>query len=92
MVVSSHYTENFKAGQLVDKSTDKLGYKQDAKFTSTERYVNKELRFTTKYQTQVKFKKSVYPTSLDLHHPSPTTMTTRIATPFWEIDENIVRY
>ncbi|KAM1951846.1 hypothetical protein ACFX15_006403 [Malus domestica] len=58
---SCHYTENYKAGQLTDKSTDQLGHKQEAKFTSTERYVNKELRFTTEYQTQVKFKGSVYP-------------------------------
>ncbi|KAB2594868.1 hypothetical protein D8674_030318 [Pyrus ussuriensis x Pyrus communis] len=59
--VSSHYTENYKAKQLVDKSTDQLGYKQVAKFTSTKKYVDKELGFTVEYQTQVKFKKSVYP-------------------------------
>ncbi|KAB2618820.1 hypothetical protein D8674_014689 [Pyrus ussuriensis x Pyrus communis] len=49
--ISSHYTENYKAKQLVDKSTGQLGYKQKAKFTFTEKYC----------QTQVKFKKSVYP-------------------------------
>ncbi|RXH83591.1 hypothetical protein DVH24_005844 [Malus domestica] len=59
--VSSHYTENYKAEQFVDKSTGRLGYKQEAKFTSTEKYVDKELGFTTEYQTQVKFKESVYP-------------------------------
>ena len=59
--VSSHYTENYKAEQLVDKSTGQLGYKQEAKFTYTEKYVDKELGFTTEYQTQVKFKESVYP-------------------------------
>ncbi|KAB2611296.1 hypothetical protein D8674_019328 [Pyrus ussuriensis x Pyrus communis] len=46
MVVSSHYTENYKAKQLVDKSTGQLGYKQKAKFTSTEKYVGKMLGFT----------------------------------------------
>ncbi|CAN6557058.1 unnamed protein product [Malus baccata var. baccata] len=59
--VSNHYTENYKAEQFVDKSTGWLGYKQEAKFTSTEKYVDKELGFTTEYQTQVKFKESVYP-------------------------------
>ncbi|KAB2637646.1 hypothetical protein D8674_028180 [Pyrus ussuriensis x Pyrus communis] len=46
MVISSHCTENYKAKQLVDKSTGQLGYKQDAKFTSTEKYVDKVLGFT----------------------------------------------
>ena len=44
--VSSHYTENYKAEQLVNKSTGPLGYKQKAKFTYTENYVDKELGFT----------------------------------------------
>ncbi|KAM2721011.1 hypothetical protein EV2_042135 [Malus domestica] len=79
--VSNHYTENYKAKQLVDKSTAQLGYKQEAKFTFTKKYVDKERGFTTEYQTQVKFKESVIQTRLDLHHLNPTT-TTRIATPF----------
>lgn len=41
--------KNYKAEQLVDKSTDQLGYKHKAKFTSTEKYVVKMLGFTTKY-------------------------------------------
>ena len=45
----------------MDKSIDQLGYKQKAKFTSTEKYVVKVLGFTTECQTQVKFKESVYP-------------------------------
>ena len=45
--VSSHYTENYKAEQFVDKSTNQLGYKQKAKFTYTEKYVVKVLGFTT---------------------------------------------
>ena len=59
--VSSHYTEKYKVEQLMNKSTDQLGYKQEAKFTSTEKYVVKVLGFTTEYWTQVKFKESVYP-------------------------------
>ncbi|KAB2610745.1 hypothetical protein D8674_018777 [Pyrus ussuriensis x Pyrus communis] len=46
MVVSSHYIENYKAKQLVDKSTGQLGYTQEAKLTSTEKYVDKVLGFT----------------------------------------------
>ena len=38
-----------------------MGYKQEAKFAFTEKYVDKELGSTTGYQTQVKFKESVYP-------------------------------
>ncbi|KAM2603693.1 hypothetical protein TB1_040932 [Malus domestica] len=51
--VSSHYAENYKAEQL--------GCKQGTKFTFTEKYTDEELGFTTKYQTQVKFKEFVYP-------------------------------
>ena len=61
MVVSSHYTKNFKVERLVNKSTSQLGYKQEAKFTATEKYMDKELGFTTTYQAQMKFKESVYP-------------------------------
>ncbi|KAM2353605.1 hypothetical protein ACFX1X_008429 [Malus domestica] len=59
--VSIHYTENYKAEQLIDKSTSQLSYKQETKFTFTEKCVDKELGFTTEYQTQVKFKEFVYP-------------------------------
>ena len=41
--------KNYKAEKLVDKSTDQLGYKQEAKFTSTEKYADKELGFTIEY-------------------------------------------
>ncbi|KAB2601954.1 hypothetical protein D8674_002959 [Pyrus ussuriensis x Pyrus communis] len=58
--ISSHYTENYKAEQLMDKSIGQLGYTQEAKFTSTEKYVDKVLGFIAEYQTQVKFKESVY--------------------------------
>ena len=34
--VSSHYTENYKVEQLMDKSTDQLGYKQEVKSISIE--------------------------------------------------------
>ncbi|PQP97238.1 uncharacterized protein Pyn_09604 [Prunus yedoensis var. nudiflora] len=58
---SSSFTRSYKAGEFVDKSTGGLGYEQEANYTSTDKYVDKELGFTTEYQTQVKFKKSVYP-------------------------------
>ncbi|KAM2465811.1 hypothetical protein ACFX1W_004860 [Malus domestica] len=59
--VSIHYTENYKAEQLMYNSTSQLIYKQEAKFTFTEKCVDKELGFTIEYQTQVKFKEFVYP-------------------------------
>ncbi|KAB2632682.1 hypothetical protein D8674_028929 [Pyrus ussuriensis x Pyrus communis] len=49
--VSSHSIENYKAEQLVGKSTGQLGYTQEAKFTSIEKYVDK-------------FKESVYPNKI----------------------------
>ena len=49
--ISSHFTENYKAEHLMDKSTDQLGYKQETKFTYTEKYADKELGFTTECQT-----------------------------------------
>lgn len=58
---SSSFTASYKAGEFVDKSTGGLGYRQEANYTSTDKYVDKEIGFTTEYQTQVKFKKSVYP-------------------------------
>ena len=45
--VSSHYTENYKAEHLVDKSTDQLGYKQEVKSICIEKYMDNELGFFT---------------------------------------------
>ncbi|TQD98869.1 hypothetical protein C1H46_015512 [Malus baccata] len=42
--VSSHYAKNYKVEQLVDKSTGQLGYKQEAKFISTEKIRGQEAR------------------------------------------------
>ena len=42
MVESQAITlKNYKAEQLVDKSTAQLCYKQEARFTTTERYADK---------------------------------------------------
>ncbi|KAM1545047.1 hypothetical protein ACFX15_044770 [Malus domestica] len=54
--VSSHYTKNYKAEQV--------GCKQGTKFTFTKKYADEELGFSAKYQTQVKFKESVYPNKI----------------------------
>ncbi|KAM2602250.1 hypothetical protein TB1_039674 [Malus domestica] len=56
-IVSSHYTENYRA--------EHLGCKQGTKFTFTEKYADEELGFSTEYQTQVKFKESVYPNKVE---------------------------
>ena len=58
----------YKAGQVGNKSTDRLGYKQEARFTSTEKYVDKELGFTTEYQSQVNSRSLFIQPSLDLHY------------------------
>ncbi|CAB4282699.1 unnamed protein product [Prunus armeniaca] len=58
---SSSFTGSCKAGKFVAKRTGGLGYKQEAKCTSTAKHVDKELGFTTECQTQVKYKMSVYP-------------------------------
>ena len=85
MVVSNHYTENYKAEQLVDKSTGPLGYKQKAKFTYIEKYVDKELGFTALYQTQVKFKESVYPNKTGSSSSKPNYNHIKNHNSFWKL-------
>lgn len=57
----SKFTESYKAQEYVDKKTGGMGYKQEVKYTSADKYVDKEGGYTTEYQTQVKVQKSVYP-------------------------------
>ncbi|PRQ33391.1 hypothetical protein RchiOBHm_Chr5g0057071 [Rosa chinensis] len=57
----SKFTESYKAQEYVDKKTGGMGYKQEAKYTSTDKYVDNEQGYTTEYHTQVKIQKSVYP-------------------------------
>lgn len=59
---SSNVTQSYKASEYVaDKHTGQMGYKQEAKYTRTDRYVDKEEGYTREYQTQTKFIESVYP-------------------------------
>ncbi|ONI00903.1 hypothetical protein PRUPE_6G110500 [Prunus persica] len=81
---SSSFTGSCKAGKYVDKRTGGLGYKQEAKYTSTAKHVNKELGFTTECQTQVKYKKSVYPNKTQVKKsasPNKTKVQRKCACP-----------
>ncbi|CAL8999662.1 unnamed protein product [Prunus brigantina] len=76
---SSSFTGSCKAGKFVDKSTGGMGYKQEAKYTSTAKHVDKKLGFTTECQTQVKYKKSVYPNKTQVKQSaSPTPKKTQV--------------
>ncbi|KAL6276208.1 hypothetical protein ACE6H2_019809 [Prunus campanulata] len=76
---SSSFTGSCKAGKFVNKSTGGLGYKQEAKYTSTAKHVDKKLGFTTECQTQVKVKKSVYPNKPQVKKSaSPTPQKTQV--------------
>lgn len=59
---STNVTKSYKASEYVaDKSTGQMGYRQKAKYTCTDRYVDKDKGFTTEYKTQWECTKSVYP-------------------------------
>ena len=76
----------------MNKSTDQLGYKQEAKFTSTEKYVVKVLGFTTEYWTQVKFKESVYPNKTGSSSSDVQLQRQQELQLCLEMDENSVCY
>lgn len=59
---SGRYTETQKAGNYVHRS-GQVGYKQEARCTSTVKYTDKVQGMTTEYQTQVNVKKVVYPST-----------------------------
>ncbi|XP_054805009.1 uncharacterized protein LOC129308055 [Prosopis cineraria] len=59
--VSNRYTETYKSGDYVTRAGD-VGYKQEARATSTVRVTDKVQGITTEYQTQVNVKETVYPT------------------------------
>ena len=58
---SNHYSTQHKAEEFVDKHSGRLGFKEEVKFTSTQKVVDKVQDYTTEYQTQVKVKKTDYP-------------------------------
>ncbi|KAF7838060.1 uncharacterized protein G2W53_006542 [Senna tora] len=59
---SGRHTESYKAGDYVHKSGN-VGYKEEARSTSTFKYTDKVQGMTTEYQTQVNVKKMVYPST-----------------------------
>ncbi|KAM1004677.1 hypothetical protein ACFX2I_004815 [Malus domestica] len=75
--VSSHYTENYKA--------EHLGCKQETKFTFAEKYADEELEFATKYQTQVKFKESVYPNKTGYSSSKSNYNNNKNCNSFWKL-------
>ncbi|KAK7847202.1 hypothetical protein CFP56_007053 [Quercus suber] len=58
---SSHFAKQLKTEKFVDNSSGKLGYKDEVKCTSGLKFNDKLLGNTTEFETQVKFKKTVYP-------------------------------
>ena len=58
---SNHFSTQHKAEEFVDKHSGRLGLKDEVKYTSTHKVVDKVVDYTTEYKTQVKFKKTVYP-------------------------------
>lgn len=58
---SRNFSESYKSEEFVDKSTGRLGYKEEAKYSSTYKYDDVERGYTNEYQTQVKFKHVAYP-------------------------------
>ncbi len=58
---SNHYSTQHKTEEFVDKRSGRLGFKEEVKFTSTHKVVDKVQDYTTEYQTQVKVKKTDYP-------------------------------
>ncbi|KAI9125681.1 hypothetical protein K1719_003099 [Acacia pycnantha] len=59
--VSNRYTETHNSGDYVTRSGS-VGYKQEARATSTVKVTDKVEGFTTEYQTRVNVKQVVYPT------------------------------
>ena len=57
---SSNFTKSYKEGDFVDKRSGNSGYKQEVKYTSVDKYVDKTWGYTTEYKTQLKVTKSVY--------------------------------
>lgn len=57
---SSNFTKSYKEGEFVDNRSGQSGYKQEAKYTSIDKYVDKTQGYTTEYKTQLKVTKSVY--------------------------------
>lgn len=58
---SSQFSKSHKAEEFVDKSTGRLGYKEETKYTKTYKYDDKDQGYTNEYQTQVKVKHVAYP-------------------------------
>ncbi|PQM41689.1 uncharacterized protein Pyn_16627 [Prunus yedoensis var. nudiflora] len=58
---SSNSTQSYKAREYVDKRSGHTVYKQEAKYTCNDKFVDKQQGVTTEYKTQLKVTKSVYP-------------------------------
>ena len=58
---SSKFSRSYKSEEFVDKSSGRLGYKEEAKYDCTYKCDDKEQGYTHEYQTQVKYKHVAYP-------------------------------
>lgn len=58
---SEQFTKHHKAEEFVDKHSGRLGFKEQVTYKSTHKVNDKVQGSTTEYETQVKFKKTVYP-------------------------------
>ncbi|TQE01629.1 hypothetical protein C1H46_012768 [Malus baccata] len=77
--------KNHKVEWLLDKSTDQLGYKQKAKFTSTEKYADEELGFYCRVPNLVKFKESVYPNKTESSLSKSNYNNNKNCNSFWKL-------
>ncbi|KAM6555073.1 hypothetical protein CsatB_015835 [Cannabis sativa] len=67
---TTSFKKSFTADEFVDKTTGRLGFKEEASFTRTDKYNNKNDGFAHEFETQVKFKHVAYPND---NKPSTTT-------------------
>ncbi|KAF3943801.1 hypothetical protein CMV_029668 [Castanea mollissima] len=58
---SSHFAKQHKTEKFVDNNSGKLGYKDEVKYTAGLKFNDRVLGNTTEFETQVKFKKTIYP-------------------------------
>ncbi|EXC34527.1 hypothetical protein L484_019126 [Morus notabilis] len=60
---SSGFNRSYKREEFIDKSSGRLGYKAEVKYTRTNKYDDMEEGYTHEYQTQVKHKHVAYPSN-----------------------------
>lgn len=59
---TTNFKQSYIAGEFLDKSSGRLGYKEEMQYSRMDKYDNKAEGYTHEYETQVKFKHVAYPT------------------------------